>query len=239
MNLGVQVIFINLLLSFFLVSTPESIEKETKSNLVQEADEIYLELALYDLPFETFLLAYEGYSTLLNQQALNRDSILTVIDYSRPSDQERLYVFDLKNRKLMFKSLVAHGKGSGERIARSFSNQPASHKSSLGFFITGNPYNGKHGYSLQIEGIEKGINNNAKSRAIVFHGASYVSLHYIAKNGRLGRSFGCPALPLEISRPIIDSIKDSSCVFIYAPDKIYFLKTNLISSSMHLQTIAQ
>ncbi len=239
MNLGINLIFLRLFISLFFGPNECYNEKETGTSLLPEANILYSNLASDDLSYETFLIAYQGYSALLNQQSLDRDTILTIIDYSKPSDQERLFVFDLKNQKLLFKSLVAHGKGSGEKVARSFSNQPSSHMSSLGFFITGYPYNGKHGYSLRMDGIENGINNNALSRAIVFHEASYVSLQYIKKYGRLGRSFGCPALPVESSRSIIDTIKNSSCVFIYAPDEYYFRKTNLVSSMLYSQTTSQ
>jgi len=239
MNLGINLIFIRLFLSLFFGPNECYSERGTGTFLLPEANILYSNLAADDLSYETFLLAYQGYSTLLDRQFLDRDTILTIIDYSKPSDQERLFIFDLKNQKLLFRSLVAHGKGSGEKVARSFSNQPSSHMSSLGFFITGYPYNGKHGYSLRMDGIENGINNNALSRAIVFHEASYVSMHYIKKYGRLGRSFGCPALPAESNRSIIDAIKNSSCVFIYAPDECYFRTTNLVSSRLYSQTNAQ
>jgi len=239
MSLGIYLILLKLLLSYFL-SLPEcSYKDKDEAPLLQQANQIYLALAIENLSSETFLMAYEGYSKLLSQQYLIRDTILTIIDYSKPSDQERLFVIDMKNRKLLCKSLVAHGKGSGEKVAQSFSNQPSSHKSCLGFFITGNSYNGKHGYSLRIVGVENGINCNALSRTIVFHGASYVNKKYIEKNGRLGRSFGCPALPFESNQSIIDSIKNSSCIFIFGRDESYFKNTNLINPSSYSQIVVE
>ena len=238
MNPGIILTVFFLIRSSFLLPEPEII-KEIEISLQQKANILYSHLSIEGLSYETFLLAYQGYNRLLDQHSIDRDTILTIIDYSKPSDQERLFVIDIKNQKLLFRSLVAHGKGSGEVVPQSFSNQPASHKSSLGFFITGDAYNGKHGYSLQIEGIENGINDNAFSRAIVFHKASYVSTDYIKKYGRLGRSFGCPALPVEYNQAIINTIKNSSCLFIYAPDEQYFQKTKLVNSMLYSQTTAQ
>ena len=238
MNPGIILTVFFLIRSSFLLPEPEII-KEIEISLQQKAKILYSHLSIEGLSYETFLLAYQGYNRLLDQHSIDRDTILTIIDYSKPSDQERLFVIDIKNQKLLFRSLVAHGKGSGEVVPQSFSNQPASHKSSLGFFITGDAYNGKHGYSLQIEGIENGINNNAFSRTIVFHKASYVSTDYIKKYGRLGRSFGCPALPVENNQAIINTIKNSTCLFIYAPDEQYFRKTKLVNSMLYPQTTAQ
>jgi hypothetical protein len=173
------------------------------------------------LNFDAFSLAFTGFTKIRSSGTLSNDSLLTLIDYSKPSSEERLYVLDLKNRLILEKSLVAHGKQSGLNLPEFFSNVRQSHKSSLGFFLTENTYFGKHGYSLRLNGIEKGINDNAKNRAIVFHGAKYVSREYIKTYGRIGRSFGCPALPPEKNDKIIDLIKEQSCVFIYHPSARY------------------
>jgi hypothetical protein len=130
-------------------------------------------------------------------------------------------VIDLHDKKLIYKCLVAHGRNSGENTADSYSNEQESLKSSLGFYITKETYTGKNGYSLRLEGLEKGINDNAMAREIVIHGADYVSEEFIKKNGRLGRSWGCPALPAGLSKEIIDKISNGSCLFIYADDKFY------------------
>lgn len=232
MNPGIIIIVSLLFSSFPLLPEPKT-TTGTNTFLLLKANNLYSSLSAEGLSFETFFMACQGYYQLLAQHSIDRDTILTIIDYSKPSYQERLFVIDTKNMKLLYHSLVAHGKGSGETMAMSFSNQPASHKSSLGFFITADSYMGKHGYSLRIDGIENGINNNALSRAIVFHEAQYVSSDFIKKYGRLGRSFGCPALPVEISRDIINTIKNSSCLFIYAPDEQYFQKSKLVNSKLY------
>jgi hypothetical protein len=197
---------------------------------------IYSDLNADNLTYEAFTLAYDGFAQILDKQMLANDSVLTIIDFSLPSDRKRLWVIDIHHHKVLENSLVAHGKASGMLLAESFSDIPQSHQSSLGFFITGSTYIGKHGYSLILEGIEKGINENARKRAIVFHGASYVSTDFVKKNGRLGRSFGCPALPPEQNTRIIDLIKDCSCVFIYSPDKKYLTHSQFITASCIQQT---
>lgn len=151
--------------------------------------------------------------------------ILTLIDFSKASTEKRLFVIDMKNHKLLFSSLVAHGKNSGGNYATSFSNQNGSYKSSLGFYLTQETYQGSNGYSLRLDGLEEGINDNARQRAIVVHGAAYANPSVI-KSGRLGRSFGCPALPQALARPIIDTIKGGSVMFIYAPT--YIAKSEIL-----------
>lgn len=143
---------------------------------------------------------------------------LAVIDYSRPSSQPRLWVFDLATRELLFKEHVAHGKGSGGLEATVFSNEPDSHTSSLGLFRTLGTYTGRNGYSLRMEGLEPGFNDAALARAIVMHGADYVSDRFIRTVGRLGRSFGCPAVRPQIAQPLIDALKDGQYVFAWYPD---------------------
>lgn len=145
-------------------------------------------------------------------------STLTVIDYSRPSTEKRLWVFDVKTRALLYEELVAHGKGSGDNMARSFSNDPESHQSSLGLFRTEDTYAGKNGYSLRLRGLDTGFNDHAYDRAIVMHGASYVSDDVAHAQGRLGRSWGCPALREGIAREVIDAVKGTGLVFAYYPD---------------------
>ena len=171
-----------------------------------------------EISFKVFNIAISGYH---NMNDLNKKSIVSIIDFSKPSTEKRFFVVDLENRKLIYKCFVAHGKNSGENYAKSFSNQPESLKSSLGFFLTAETFSGDNGYSLRLDGLEKGINNNARAREIVIHGAEYVSEGFIKKYGRLGRSWGCPALPVEISKEIIDKITGGSCLFIYADDSYY------------------
>ena len=144
---------------------------------------------------------------------------LSVIDYSRPSTQHRLWVFDLQNRKLLFDEWVAHGRNSGDDRATHFSNGPGSLMSSLGAFVTENTYSGHNGYSLRLHGLDPGFNDNADARAIVVHGARYVSANLISSHGRLGRSWGCPAVRPEIAHQLIDAIRGGSFVFAYYPDR--------------------
>lgn len=141
---------------------------------------------------------------------------LTVIDYTLPSAQERLWVFDLRLETIVRRELVAHGKGSGDAMATTFSNRDGSHMSSLGLFVTDSTYIGSNGYSLRLRGLDPGVNDRAFQRAIVIHGAKYVSSE-IAKTGRLGRSWGCPAVNIYIARAFIDTIKDGTVLFAFGP----------------------
>ena len=144
--------------------------------------------------------------------------VLTVIDYSLPSTLPRLWVFDLEKRELLFRELVAHGKNTGENLATEFSNRHGSKQSSLGLFRTAGTYHGRNGYSLKLHGLEEGVNHFALDRTIVLHGAWYVSDDFADRHGRLGRSWGCPAVTTEVARSLIDTIKDGTFLFIYYPD---------------------
>lgn len=195
-----------------------------QSSMVEEAlcADLYKKMNLEGLVgFTAFKQAFHGYRRIQGRQ---RD-ILTLIDFSKPSTQNRLYVFDMNQKKLLFSSLVAHGRNSGDLYATSFSNEPGSYQSSLGFYLTGSTYHGSNGYSLLLDGLEKGLNDSARERAIVIHGADYANPSVIACGGRLGRSLGCPALPRKLSRPIIDAIKDGSVLFIYAPKHEYLAQS--------------
>jgi hypothetical protein len=178
---------------------------------------------------EVFGIAMKGLQRI---SGIENRKILTIIDYSKPSSEERFFVIDLVNRQVLFRTLVAHGKNSGEEKAVSFSNSNESLKSCLGFFLTAETYTGKNGYSLTLDGLEPGINDNARTRAIVIHGADYVSPVFISKYGRLGRSWGCPALPSEISKEIIDKISGRSCIFIYGNDQGYLKNSKIIKENV-------
>ncbi|RCS28871.1 hypothetical protein DEO45_14320 [Rhodanobacter denitrificans] len=143
---------------------------------------------------------------------------LAVIDYSKPSTEPRLWVFDLAKRKLLYHELVAHGRNTGENLARTFSNRPESLQSSLGLFRTLGTYDGHNGYSLRMEGLEPGTNDHALERALVIHGATYVNPALARQQGRIGRSYGCPAVRTAIARPLIDALKGGQYVFSYYPD---------------------
>jgi hypothetical protein len=176
------------------------------------------------LDFEIFAFAMES----LDEMEYSNENIVTIIDFSKPSTEKRLFILDLKKQELLYHTFVAHGKNTGVNMATKFSNNKGSNQSSLGLYRTGESYQGKHGYSLRLDGLEQGFNDNARSRAVVMHSASYVSEAFIKRHGRLGRSWGCPAVPVEFSKEIIDLIKGGSCLYIYANDK-HYLENSILS----------
>ena len=187
-------------------------------------------LTVSGLERNIFDLAIKGLTKLDADGKLQNPTILTIADYSQSSNKKRLYVIDLKNKKLLFNTYVAHGRNTGTEFAKNFSNQEGSLKSSLGFYITANPIMGSHtGFSLMIDGVEKGINDHACKRAIIIHGADYATENFIKKYGRLGRSLGCPAIPPDVNKPIIESIKGGTCLFIYNADNKYIQNSALLN----------
>ena len=162
--------------------------------------------------------------------AVERPGILTVIDYSRPSTETRLFVIDVASNRVLFSELVAHGRGSGDNAAERFSNADGSHMSSLGVFRAGGTYSGQHGLSLRLDGLEPGFNDRARERAIVVHAAGYVSKAMIASQGRLGRSWGCPAVRPAIAKELIDAIKDGSLVVAYYPDADWLARSAFLET---------
>lgn len=175
------------------------------------------------LPFDVFEKAYRGYLTLFNEGRLNEHKqILTICDFSASSVEKRMWIIDLEHKKVLLNTLVAHGQGSGKEYATSFSNKNNTHKTSLGFYVTGDTYEGEHGTSLHLYGMDKGYNDAAYDRGIVVHGANYVCKKFIDNNDNcLGRSWGCPAVPSQLSDKVINTIKDGTCLFIYYPEKKY------------------
>ena len=161
--------------------------------------------------------ALTAYVDASRRGLVNRSGLLTVIDYTRPSAEPRLWVLDLDEPRVLFRELVAHGRESGGNVTERFSNLPGSLMTSLGLFVTDATYVGRNGYSLRLHGLEPGINDNAYDRAIVMHGAAYVSRELVKRLGRLGRSFGCPALPEAVARTIIDTIKGGTVLYAYGP----------------------
>ena len=170
-------------------------------------------------------LAFSAASCAVRAGSVQAPSTLTVIDYSRPSTEKRLWVLDMRTRAVLYEELVAHGQGTGDSMATSFSNEPETHKSSLGLFVTEGTYVGKNGYSLRLNGLDQGFNDRARERAIVMHGAPYVSEAFAQAQGRLGRSWGCPALREAVARELIDRVKGGNLVFAYYPDQ-QWLKTS-------------
>ena len=180
-----------------------------------------LDLADQNLRYDVFEKAMTGYLNLKKAGKLGAKDRLTVVDFSLPSTEKRLWVLDLDKKEVLFHTLVAHGHNSGENVATNFSNQNESNMSSLGFYVTEGEYVGKHGRSLKLEGLDQGINDNASARSIVMHGADYVSEDFIRQNGRLGRSLGCPALPMDQYAQIIDAVNGQTCLFLNGNDANY------------------
>jgi hypothetical protein len=211
------------------IKTIESISKPISnlttivntSNFEMKVESVYHSLHSNNLALpkiESFSVALEGFYLLKEKGVIQKD-ILTLVDFSLSSNTKRLWVIDLATNTVLYNSLVAHGRNTGEEYANSFSNDANSFKSSLGFYATGEIYNGKHGMSLKLDGLEKGVNDNARERGVVMHAADYVSNSFIKNNKRLGRSQGCPAVPVELAGEIINTIKNKSCLFIYHPSR--------------------
>lgn len=174
--------------------------------------------------FLAFREAVAGYHRITQKT----QPIMTLIDFTKPSTEKRLFVFDMEKKRIIYSSVVSHGRNSGVNYATSFSNKEGSYQSSLGFYLTENTYQGKNGYSLVLDGLEKGINDRARQRAIVMHGAAYANPSTIA-SGRLGRSLGCPALPQALAKPIINTIQKGSVLFIYANNEEYRAQSSLLA----------
>ena len=179
-----------------------------------------LQLEVKGLSEEAYDYAKKGFTKLVETGRLVNDSIISIIDFTQSSAKKRLFILDLKHYKILFNTFVAHGRNTGQEWATSFSNQPSSYKSSPGFYVTGETYSGNHGLSLKLDGIERGINDRARDRAIVLHGAQYVNDAWVNMRGYIGRSEGCPAVPENLSAPIINQIKNGTCLFIYHPSYI-------------------
>lgn len=213
------------------IVTSKSIAKAEKPALDVRVENVYnsLDSNNFKLPeLRIFSEALKGFY-ILKEKGIIRKDILTLIDFSMSSNAKRLWVIDLATNTVLFQSLVAHGRNTGEEFASEFSNRNSSYQSSLGFYATGEIYQGKHGASLRLDGLEKGVNDNARKRAVVIHGADYVSDSFIQDHKRLGRSQGCPALPVELNGQIIQIIKDKSCLFIYHPSRGFVMGEELIS----------
>ena len=190
----------------------------------------YIELAQkLHINTNAFILAVKGYEKLKQMGQITNQRYLTIADMSMASSHPRLYIIDMDKQAILLQTFVAHGRNSGLLFADEFSNLVGSFKSSLGFYITGKPYHGKHGQSLVLKGIETGINDKAEERAIVLHGAEYANQDFVKQQGYLGRSLGCPAVPNNQVKEIIQAIQGASCLFVYAPNKQYLQKSNLVN----------
>lgn len=212
-------------------ATVKAIAKVEKVTVDSKIESVYNSLNSnnFKMPeLRTFSEALKGFY-LLKERGVIKKNILTLIDFSLSSNTKRLWVIDLTSNTILFNSLVAHGRNTGEEFASAFSNLNSSFKSSLGFYATGEIYQGKHGASLRLDGLENGVNDNARERGVVMHGADYVSESFIRDHKRLGRSQGCPAVPVELTNDIIELIKDKSCLYIYHPSRSFAMEERLIS----------
>ena len=188
-----------------------------------------LQLEKRGLRKEAFNYAYTGYKKLEEEGMLNKEGLITICDFSQSSKRKRLYLIDLSEYKLLLNTYVAHGRNSGGEYARRFSNRPESRQSSLGFYRTKKTYYGGHGLALTLSGLEPGFNDKAERRKIVLHGSLYIGDNYRRWGKYMGRSFGCPAVPMKQSKILINMIKDGSCLFIYHPSKNYLSGSKILN----------
>ncbi|MFT5157095.1 MAG: hypothetical protein ACI83I_001651 [Bacteroidia bacterium] len=200
------------------------------------ANRLYKKIGLKEdqLSTKVFDKALKGYMVLKMKNELQNERFLTILDFSKSSKERRLWLIDLKYKSLIFNELVAHGKNSGDEFATRFSNRHESRQSSLGFYVTGQPYNGKHKYSLKLNGLEPYFNSNAFSRGLVVHGANYVDEDIVENDQRIGRSFGCPAVSQKANSIIVSLIKGGSCLFIYHPNAVYNQKSKILNTDLFI-----
>lgn len=210
-------------------------ERETAPKKAPTNDTHSYIRSVYDSLNVSSILKYEAFEeAMIGHKSIpaKKKDILTVIDFTLPSTEKRMYVIDLKRMKLLYHSIVSHGRNSGNLYAKNFSNRHGSFQSSLGFYLTGETYHGGNGFSLRLDGLERGINDQARPRAVVIHGADYCSERMIKSTGRLGRSYGCPALPRELNGPIINTIKNGSLLYIYAGSKEYLANSDVLRNKL-------
>lgn len=205
--------------------------KSANELLEEEAVSMYqsMNLRKWGLSSKAFEYAWKGYKHLLQSGRIYKDQVLSICDFSQSSRRKRFYIIDVESKKVLINTWVAHGRNSGGEYARSFSNSPESHKSSLGFYITRSTYYGGHGLALKIEGLEKNINDLADERNIVIHGSNYVGANFLRQSRINGRSFGCPAVPAKDNGKVIETIKGGSCLFIYHPTKTYLQNSKVLN----------
>lgn len=204
------------------------------TDIQKKADRIFdsLQLTTIGLERDVFTKAYKGYLYLMYKGLVNKPNTLTIADFSQSSKNKRLYVIDLANYKVVFNTFVSHGKNSGHEMATSFSNLKDSYKSTVGFMLTDDTYNGSCGYSLRFNGMEAGVNDQIRSRSIILHGSRYVNEDKADEEGRVGNSLGCPAVPLAQCHQIIDFIKGGTVYFIYTPDEYYNSESPILNGTL-------
>ena len=211
--------------NFFINGSIKANSFEAEMELIYDS----LQLEKRGLKKEAFNYAYTGYKKLEEEGQLNKEGLITICDFSQSSKRKRLYLIDLNECKLLLNTYVAHGKNSGGEYAKKFSNRPESRQSSLGFYRTKTTYYGGHGLALTLSGLEPGFNDKAERRKIVVHGSLYIGDNYKRWGKFMGRSFGCPAVPMKQSKILINTIKDGSCLFIYHPSKNYLSGSKILN----------
>lgn len=230
----VSVLFLAAALSFSpsVMSKTNTPAIDLKAVMNTSAQVLYdsLDLEAAGLNQRAFEYAWKGFVNLAQSGQLLNTDYFTICDFSQSSRNKRLYIIDLVQMRVFKNTYVAHGRNSGGEFAQSFSNRPESHKSSLGFYVTGETYFGQHGLSLKVKGVERGINDKALARRIVIHGSNYIGDNYLVNNPFSGRSFGCPAVPAAERDEIINTIKEGTCLFIYHPSKQYLTKSKILNS---------
>lgn len=203
-----------------------------KISMEEKINELYDDFSMNNANMPAlvpFQYGMQGYFQLMENKKI-KNNILTIVDFSLPSSQKRMWILDMASHKVLVHTFVAHGQKTGLKLAEKFSNKNESHQSSLGFYLTAETYVGKHGLSMRMDGLEKGFNSNARDRYIVVHGADYATADFVKRTGRLGRSWGCPAVPEKLSKKIIQTIKGKSCFFIYYPSEKYLHNSRFLSA---------
>ena len=210
----------------------ETIDVAPELSAKAEMEQLYESFASVNTTMPSLLVfsnGMTGYDKLKDENQIENE-ILTIVDFSLPSTEKRMWILDMTTQKVLFNTYVSHGKNTGGNKATKFSNTPNSFQSSLGFYVTAETYYGKNGLSLFIDGMEEGFNSKARERYVVIHGADYATKSFIDRLGRLGRSYGCPAVPTKLSKEIINTIKGKSGLFIYSEDKNYLEKSTYLNA---------
>lgn len=221
-----------------LAGVPGRVDTAAAPPVDGDLEPLVLHASAAGLSTDVLRLAWDAVRCAVGSGVIEPPRTLTVIDYSRPSTEPRLWVFDVQRAVLLFKELVAHGVHTGENMAARFSDVVNSRQSSLGLFVTGDTYVGSNGYSLRLDGLEPGFNGRARERALVMHGADYVDATLAARLGRLGRSWGCPALRQAVARQVIDTIRGGGVIFSYFPDSTWLKRSRFLNGCQAGQAAA-
>ncbi|MFT7613674.1 MAG: hypothetical protein ACI9J3_002649 [Parvicellaceae bacterium] len=214
------------------VADPEPKPLDAREVFLSFADSFYDCVKESKISYKALQYGLKGYHHLKSNSKLKKKTHLTIVDFSLSSSEERMFIIDVEKNEIVHKSLVAHGMETGDLDAATFSNEHDSHMSSLGFYITGRVYRGKHEESIKLHGLERGFNDNAYDRGVVIHRADYCDRDFLESNSNvLGRSYGCPAVPFNEYDKLLNMVRDGSCFFIYYPDKDYLRESRMVNSS--------